>query len=282
MRDIKQRIENVSSVEQMIKAMDMVASTKLVKARTQLEGVRPIHDELKRMTEQVSIQEEAKSHIYYEQLQVESTLYIIQTSSKGLAGGYNANICKKVLQHMNQGKNERLIIAGSKGNEYFTKHSKNIYKSIVDISDENVYYLSENIAKRAIDLYLAGEVQEVFIAFTRFENVLTHVPIVEKVLPIQVSVNESSYDDDTKYEPSVEEYIENLMPLYMHMCLFRTFSESYTSEQAARMVNMDAAGKNASEIIEDLSRLYNRKRQASITQELNEIVGSASVLNKGG
>lgn len=281
-RGIKQRIDNVRSVEQIIRAMDMVASTKLVKARAQLEGVRPIYNELKRIAEQVSIQEDAMSHIYYNQQQVKNSLYIVLTSNKGLAGGYNINICKKALEHMNRGKNEKLIVVGTKGYEYFRMHSKNIYHSIIDVSDENVYYLTENLARKALDLYLAAEVQEIYIAYTRFDNILTHVPIVEKVIPVQTNFNERPGFSDIKYEPSIEVFMDNLMPLYLHMYLFRTFSESHTSEQAARMVNMDAAGKNASDIIDNLSRIYNRKRQAAITQELNEIVGSASVLNKGG
>lgn len=281
-RNIKQRIKNVSSVEQIIRAMDMVASTKLVKARAQLEGVRPIYKELKRIAQEVGAHEEAMSNIFYEQREVKNSLYIILTGNRGLAGGYNSNICKKALEHMNQGKNEEIIIAGSKGHEFFKRYGKNIVHSIFDVSDENVYYGSENLGNKAMELYLASEVQEVFIAYTHFENVLTHVPIIEKVLPIQIMQNEDSKDSNIEYEPNLDAFINNMIPLFLHMKLFRAFSESHTSEQAARMVNMDAAGKNAGEIIEDLNRLYNRKRQASITQELNEIVSSASVLNKGG
>lgn len=281
-RNIKQRIKNVSSVEQIIRAMDMVASTKLVRARAQLEGVRPIYNELKRIAQEVGNNEKAMSNIFYEEKDAKSSLYIILTGNRGLAGAYNSNICKKVLEHMNHGKNEKLIIAGSKGYEFFAKHDKNIVHSIFDVPDDSVYYGTENLANKAIELYLSGEIGEVYIAYTHFENVLTHIPIVEKVLPIEVKENDDLKASNSEYEPDVEVFINNLIPLYLHMNIFRTFSESHTSEQAARMVNMDAAGKNAEEILEDLNRLYNRQRQASITQELNEIVGSASVLNKGG
>jgi len=282
MRSIKQRIGNISSVEQIIRAMDMVASTKLVQARAKLEGVRPIYNELKRIVEEVGTHEKAMTHIFYEQRKVENSLYIILTSNRGLAGGYNSNICKKTLEHMNQGKNEKLIVAGSKGYEFFRNYDKSIVHSIVGVSNENVYYGSENLAKKSIELYLTGAVEEVFIACTRFENVLTHEPTIEKVLPIQTSKQKDMGIDDRKYEPSLEVFIDAMVPLYMHMNLFRAFSEAHTSEQAARRVNMDAAGKNASEIIQDLNRLYNRKRQAAITQEISEIVGSAGVLSKGG
>lgn len=280
-RSIKQRIENVRSVAQIIRAMDMVASTKLVRARSQLEGVRPIYSELKRISKEVGALEEAMSSKFYEKREVKNSLYIVITGNRGLAGGYNSNICKKALEHMKQGENDKLAIVGSKGYEYFQKKGKNIVHSIVDMSDDNVYYGSENIAQKAIELYLAGEVEEVFVAYTRFVNVLTNEPVVEKLLPIESDTTEYS-GIEMKYEPDLESFIDNLIPLYLHMSFLRAFSESHTSEHASRMVNMDAAGKNASEKLEDLNRQYNRMRQQSITQELTEIVGSVSVLSNGG
>lgn len=287
-RDIKKRINNVASVEQIIRAMNMVASTGLVKVRAQLEGVRPIYKELQRIVREVSLEEDAKSHIFYREREVKNSLYIILTSDRGFSGGYNSNINKKAMEHISQGKNEKLVIAGSKGYDYFKNKDKNIIHAIVDVSDSKVYYGAENLAEKTRDLYVSGEVDEVFIAYTHFENVLTHVPMVEKLLPIKIeedSKRDDSYKSDNiykKYEPDLDTFINKMVPLYLHMNIFRAFSESHTSEQAARMVNMDSAGKNANEIIEDLNREYNRKRQAAITQEINEIVGSANALSKGG
>ncbi|NLL59239.1 MAG: ATP synthase F1 subunit gamma [Tissierellia bacterium] len=280
MRDIKQRIENVRSVEQIIKAMDMVASTKLVKIRSQLEGVRPIYHELKRVVEEVGSLEGSKDHTFYKEREVKNSLYVVITSDRGLAGSYNANITAKALEHMNQDKNVKVITVGAKGYEFFKKKGKNIVQSVVDVVDSQVYYGSESLAKWLINYYIQGEADEMFIAYTHFINVLNYVPVVDKLLPIKVK--ETSFDDDRKYEPDLHSFIDHMIPLYLHMNLFRAFSESHTSEQAARMVNMDAAGKNASEIIEELTHLYNRKRQTAITEELNEIFGSVNILNKGG
>lgn len=282
MRDIKQRIKNVSSTEQIIKAMDMVASTKLVKARAQLEGVRPIYYDLKRVVEELGCQKDAKKHILFEERKVKNSLYLIMTSDSGLSGSYNTNIATKALEHMNQGKNEKILIVGSKGNDYFKKKKKNIIRTVVDVMDSQVYYGSENLAKWVMDSYLSGEVEEVFIAYTHFETVLSYVPVVERLLPVVIEAPEDKENNKKQYEPNIDTFIDQLIPLYLHINLFRAFSESHTSEQAARMVSMDAAGKNASEIIEDLTSMYNRKRQATITQEINEIVGSANILNKGG
>lgn len=280
MRDIKQRIENVRSVEQIIKAMDMVASTKLVKIRSQLEGVRPIYHELKRVVEEVGSLEGSKDHTFYNEREVKNSLYVVITSDRGLAGSYNANITAKALEHMNQDKNVKVITVGAKGYEFFKKKGKNIVQSVVDVVDSQVYYGSESLAKWLINYYIQGEADEMFIAYTHFINVLNYVPVVDKLLPIKVK--ETSFDDDRKYEPDLHSFIDHMIPLYLHMNLFRAFSKSHTSEQAARMVNMDAAGKNASEIIEELTHLYNRKRQTAITEELNEIFGSVNILNKGG
>ncbi len=282
MGDIKQRIANVSATGQTIRAMDMIASTKLHKARAQLDGVRPIYYELKRIIEELGSQKGAKTHGFYKEREVRSSLYIILTSDRGFAGGYNANIIAKAMEHMNQGKNEKILIVGSKGYEYFKKRNKNIIRTITDVADAQVYYGTESIAKWLTDLYLSGEVEEVFIAYTHFETVLSYVPYVEKLLPVVTGAIEIADGSEKKYEPDIHTFIDHVIPLYLHMNLFRAFSESHTSEQAARMVSMDAAEKNASEMIEKLTRMYNRKRQAAITQELSEIVGGANISNKGG
>jgi len=280
MKDIKQRIENVHSTGQIIKAMDMIASTKLHKARASLEGVRPIYNELRRNVDELACREEALTHPFFREREVRNSLYVVLTSDRGFAGGFNANITTAALEHMEQGKNEKLIVVGSKGDKFFTKRNKNIIRKITDVSDVHMYYGTENIAIMLENLFLSGEADEVFVAYTRFENVLSHIPCVEKILPVAPGVSDISSGYGKKYEPDIHAYIDHIMPLYLHMYLFRAFSESHTSEQAARMVSMDVAGKNANEMIEKLSHMYNRRRQSAITQELSEIVGSVSILNK--
>lgn len=286
MRNIKKRISNVQSAEQIVKAMNMVASSKLYKIRAQLEGTRPIYKELKRVVEEVATIKEAQSHVFYEEKDVKSSLYVILTSDRGLSGSYNSNIINKSLDHMKRVKDEKILVVGSKGYEYFKKMDKNIVRRVIDMADAQLYYGSENISKWITELYLSGEVDEVFICYTYFENVLNSVPVIEKLLPINGKIDSDfdieEDDNNKKYEPSLNEFIEHVVPLYLHMSVFRALSESHTSEQAARMVNMDAAAKNASDLVDDLTSLYNRKRQAAITQELNEIVAGANILKKGG
>lgn len=282
LKELKQRIANVSSTKQLIKAMDIVASTKLYRVRAQLEGVRPIYWQLKRIVEEAGREEAAQDHIYYAGREVRNSLYIILTSDRGFSGGYNANIVAKALDHMNQGKNEKILVVGSKGYEYFKKREKNIIRKVIDLPDAQVYYGAESIARWVINLYRSGEVDEVFIAYTHFVNVLSYTPCVERLLPVVTGNEPPLAWSERKYEPDLATFIDHTIPLYLHMSLFRAFSEAHTCEQAARMISMDEAGKNAEEMIEELTRMYNRKRQAAITQELTEIVGSTNILHEGG
>lgn len=282
-RDIKLRIKNVGSIKQMVRALYMIASTKLNKARAQLEGIRPIYYELKGIVDKLSSQEGAKNHPFYAEREVKNSLYIVFTADRGFAGAYNANIMAKALEHMNmnQEKKQKILVVGSKGYEYFKKRNMNIVRAITDVSDAQTYQNAESISKLIIDLYLSGEVDEIFVAYTQFDTLLSYLPRVDKLLPVAADRIEMDGNNDIKYEPDIDTFIDHAIPFYLHMSLFRAFLESNTSEQAARMINMDSAEKNAEEMIEDLTRLYNRQRQASITQELSEIVGGANILNKG-
>lgn len=268
--------------------MEMVASTKLIKAGQVLDGIRPMQIDLQKIIADLVRIDDTNNHIYFKEREVKNTLYIILTSDKGLSGGFSSNIGKAALAHMNQGKNEKIVIIGSKGIDFFRKYEKNIIRSGYDLSDDNVYYGAESIAQTLLEQYLNHEVDEVYIVFTHFKNVLTLEPKVNKLLPIDISVFDKIDNDnisksqETNYEPTLEEYIDHIVPLYLHMSIFRAFSESHTSENAARMINMDTAGKNADDLVEDLNRQFNRRRQEAITQELNEIVGSVASMKKGG
>lgn len=279
-REIKQRMSNIRSVEQIIKAMDMVSSTKLVRARKSLEGVRPMYNQLNRMVSELS-EEPANNDLDYfnQRKKVENSLYIIFTSDQGLAGSYNSNILKKAIQHMEErDTHEHIVIIGASGIDYFRREDKNVIRQVFDVSRENEYYGAENLAVQALDLYMSGQVDEVFVAFTYFENVLSLKPTIKKILP--ADMGETKSYSLKEYEPSIESFIDELMPLYLHISVFRAFAESHTSEQAARSVSMDAAGKNAEELVEDLNREFNRQRQAAITQELTEITSSAQSMKK--
>lgn len=276
LREIKARIANVTSTQQIIKAMDTIASTKLLKIRAQLEGVRPMFDALKQQVELLGQSPGAANHVFYNEREVKNTLYIILTSDRGFAGSYNANIMYEALEHM-EDKNEKLFVIGSKGYEFFRRREKHIIREVSGIQDSQVYYGTESIARWFTELYLEGEVDEVYLAFTHFENVLNYRPMIVKVLPLPAASEEDTFERPIALDPNLETVIEETVPLYLHINIFQAFSDSYTSEQASRMVTMSSAGDNASDLIEDLTKEYNRERQAAITQELSEIVGGANI-----
>jgi F-type H+-transporting ATPase subunit gamma len=277
MKDIKQRIENVSTTKQIMKAMDMVSTAKLQKARERMEGARAIYYELQSVMDDLKNHEDSGEHIFTREREIKNSLYIIITSDMGLCGSYNANICQKALAHM-EGKNEKILVVGSKGNEFFKRHQKNIRRRITDVSEARIYEYSERIGRLACSLYSSGEVDEVFAAYTHFESTLSLVPRIERILPLSPDPYEQKKHSGMSYEPDINTFLDHTMLLYLHMYFFAVSSESVSCEHAARMVNMESASKNASEIIDDLTLMHNRKRQAAITQELSEIVGGASIL----
>lgn len=278
MKDIKQRMANVRTTQQIVKAMDMVSAAKLQKARQRLDGIRPLYQEVRNVIDELKNHEEARDHVFVMQREVKSTAYVIITSDMGLCGSYNTKVSEEALAHMNAGKNEKILAIGAKGSEYFRRRSKNVVRRITDVSEAQIYQGTERMSRLLASLYVSGEIDEVFVAYTHFESTLSHVPRVEKVLPIYDELREAPKGSRMKYEPDVSSFLDHTVPLYLHMYFFAAASESVACEHAARMVNMESAGKNAKEIIDDLNRMYNNKRQAAITQELNEIISGASVL----
>lgn len=268
-REIKQRIANIDSVSQLIHAMHMVASTQLTRASKQLHGAIPVQEALKRKIDELSSVEGIENYPYFDNRPVKNTLYLVFTGDRGLAGSYNNKVQKFALEQMND-KNEDVIVVGSFGHKFFKRQGKNVSQSIVDLADSKIYYGSEEIADALLQSYLQGKSDEVYLIYTEFENVLNSKPTIEKLLPIPVTESKANYEI---FGPDLETYLDDLIPFYLHMSVFRAFSEAHTSEQASRMVAMDTAGTNASDLVEELQRNLNRQRQQEITQELSEIVG---------
>lgn len=277
MKSITQRIANISTTKQIMKAMDMIASSKLQRARMRLGLARPLYGETKSIIDNLKNSEGARENIYLKQRKIKNTAYVIITSDKGLCGSYNTNIAEKALRHMD-GKSEQILVIGAKGNEYFSRRGKNIRSSIINQSESILYDETELISGLVASLYVSGEVDEVFVAYTQFATTLNYYPRVERILPIVSDSGDGIKDMQIKYEPDVDSFLGHAIPLYLHAYLYAAAAESAASEHASRMINMNSASKNANDIIDGLNRAYNRKRQAAITQELSEIVGGVNIL----
>ena len=281
MKAIKRRISSVNSTRQIMKAMDLVAASKLQKTRLRLEGVRPMYSYLSRVVYGILADEEAEVSVYAEQRdEIKNVAYIVFTGDRGLCGSYNSNISKETLTHINSAgaDNESIIAAGVKGWEFLLRNRKNVVTRIPGASELSEYEDAERISEMVISMFLSGEVDRVFLSYTKFESVLSHIPQVVQLLPVTTDIETNGYTDWSAYDPGMEEFISSAVPMYVSMVIYNAMMESAVCEQAARMTSMDAASRNASNIIDDLTLEYNRKRQGMITQEITEIVSGANAM----
>ncbi|MCL2671601.1 MAG: ATP synthase F1 subunit gamma [Clostridiales bacterium] len=276
---IKRRVSSVKSTQKIIKAMHMVAASKLQREKTRLEMTRPFYAETVHIMHSLAQREELRENIFFKSREVKNTAYLVISSDRGMCGGYNANIAKETLAHM-EGKNERIIVAGLKGVDFFSRHGKNIIAQYDNVLDILFFEDVKRAGSRIMDMYVSAEFDELYVAYTNFQSVLTHVPRVERILPIAAEA--ASDADDMRYEPDLSFYLEHAIPLYISAFIYNALLESSACEEAARMLSMDTATNNASDILTKLTRAYNHKRQAAITQEISEIVSSTNISKRRG
>lgn len=279
-RDIKRRIKGITSTKQITRAMEMVSSAKLRKAREQLERSRPYYLTVLDNIQSVLASANNIRHPFLEKRQVKNSLYIILAADRGLAGGYNANIFKLTESKIKNDKEKAsLIVVGVRAREYFKRRGYNIVDSFVGINEVPSFSDAQKIAKPALEMFLNKEVDEINLVFTKFVGTLSYEPTVMKILPSEdVSKKKEGANVLVEFEPSPEEVLDHLIPEYIRSTIFGALIESASSEQASRRFAMGAATENAEEMIDDLQLNYNRARQAAITMELSEIVTGAEAL----
>ena len=266
-----------------MKAMDLVSASKLQKAKSQMDDIRPLFDNLQLVMAGIKSSISVDDGIAYAQdRKVKKIAYIVITSDRGLCGGYNTNVSKEALITMNANKDieEKVIAVGSKGWDYFRRRGKNVIHRYEGPSEATTYEIAEQIGKHAGELYISGEADEVYLVHTHFETILAHEPTIVKLLPIKADTDEgpSFAFPSMSYDPDVGTFISYAVPMYLSTTIYGAMIESLVCEQASRMTSMDAATRNATEIIDDLTLEYNRKRQNMITQEITEIVSGANAL----
>ncbi len=281
MRDIKRRIKSVNSTQQITKAMNLVASSKLTRAKNRLMDTRPFFQETRKVIAGVVNGSKGISHPFLEQREVKKKAIILITGDRGLCGGYNANVSKAAMSHADDVNNVSAITVGSKGRE-FKRRGIKIIESFTGISEKPGYSDALKIGQLALDLFTKGEADEIYLAYTEFITTLYSEPKVIKVLPVDVNEftnndGDSSGQSLTIYEPDEEAVLEYVIPKYVNTVIFGAMVESAVCELGARMTAMDSATENASEMIDSLNLLYNRARQGQITQEITEIVGGSGI-----
>ena len=277
MKAIKRRITSVKNTQQIMKAMNLVAASKVQRNKVKMEAIRPMFDGAREFMENGADHQDALDSPYYAARQVENIAYIVITGERGLCGSYNANILKEALSKIEAGdKGEQIIAVGAKCKEYFIRRGRQVAEEYKGVLESVSYSEAAMIATHAVDMYVEGKVDEVWIAYTQFETLLSHKPTLIKLLPLEPKKQDTHRE--VIYEPDVFAYLRKAVPVYMTMFIYGAMTEASVCEQASRMTSMDAAARNASEIVDDLTLQYNRQRQGAITQEISEIVGGANVI----
>lgn len=276
MKDIKLRIKSVESTMQITKAMELVASSKMRRAKERVEHSRPYFETLHETLTKIAAADPRARNPYLRRDEVKRTLLIVIAGDRGLAGGYNSNVLKQAGAE----EGEVLVLPiGKRSAEYFVHHEVPLFTQEVllaaDVSVGECFQLSRQITEG----YLKGEYDAVKICYTRFDSMMTQTAATMEVLPLSIEPTEQQKADARRsqilYKPSSEEVFGAIIPEYVAGVLYGAVCESVASELAARRTAMDAATKNAGEMIEHLNLYYNRARQAAITQEITEIVAGA-------
>lgn len=275
MKAIKRRIKSVGSTRQITKAMQLVASSKLRKAKARAEQARPYFNELYKTMCEIASANTDFSTIFTVKREVKRRLYIVIAGDRGLAGGYNSNILKMATAaHADDAQKPKIIAIGKKAVEYFSKRDYDMVASYANIAEEIKPNTAQDIANLAIDLFAAGEVDEVSVFYTMFVSSISQQPHSMTVLPME-TVELEDYGVMT-YDPSPEAVFNRIVPKFTASLLQCAVVESYASEQGARRTAMENATDNADTMTENLSLMYNRARQSSITTEIIDIVSGAS------
>lgn len=273
-KEIKNRIRSMESTKQITKAMEMVASSKLRKAQNQVLSARPYFEVLSQTIDDIAGANRDFTSPYTVRRQVRKSCFVVFAGDRGLAGGYNSNIFKAVMAEI-EGRDVTVVPVGRRCVEFFKAHGIKTMTS--NYAQAEAVSLGDcfSIAKTLCRAFLAGEFDEVCVAYTDYVSVLSQVPVTRHLLPIEPRRERAKAGADMVYEPDSETVFGAIIPEYLGGVLYGALCESRASEQAARRSAMDSATQNAEEMIASLSLQFNRARQAAITQEITEIVAGS-------
>ena len=290
MRDIKRRKSSIQSTQQITKAMKLVSTVKLQRARQNAEKSEDYFHAMYSTVQSILGRTGSLEHRYLKPGEGGKKAVIVITSNRGLAGGYNSNVVKLITRGELKDEDLSIYAIGKKGKEALQKN----YEIKADYSyviEEPAYADAMAISRAVLSAFENGEISEIYLAYTGFKNTVVHVPTLVKLLPVEVSEETSEKageavketEDDNRapmnFEPEDEEALDMIIPKYVTSLIYGGMIEAVASENGARMQAMDSATSNAEDMISSLSLLYNRARQGSITQELTEIIAGANAIS---
>lgn len=287
MRDIRRRIKSVSSTQKITKAMKMVSASKLRKAQSSLNAIRPYSDKIQEVMDHLlSGGQQYENPLMTPRAEVKKILYIVMGGERGLCGGYNINLFRKAEQVLNarpEGTECVLVPVGKRAVDYFKRRSYPIAEVFTDISDCPDVAEGKALSDFVIKKFLDGECDEVHMIYQRFRSVLSQIPDESRILPIPSSAaaaktEGSEGEAEYIFEPDPAAILDVILPQYVNSTVYRLVLEAKAGEHGARMTAMGSATDNAVELIGKLTLSLNRARQAAITTEITEIVGGAAAL----
>lgn len=282
MRDIKRRKTSIQGTQQITKAMKLVSTVKLQRAKANAERSKVYFQGMFDTVNSILSRVGHVEHKYLMPGESPKKAVIVITSNRGLAGGYNSNVIKLVTRHETWQKEDLSIYAlGNKGREALARNGYTVRESLPEVIEDPAYADAMLLSKRLLERFAEGEFGEIYLAYTSFKNTVSHEPRLLKLLPVDREELENTgkeVDAIMNFEPEDIEALDMIIPKYITSLIYGAMVEAVASENGARMQAMDSATSNAEEIIDDLALKYNRARQGSITQELTEIIAGAEAL----
>lgn len=283
-REIKTKIKSVQNTRKVTRALEMVSASKIRKAQERMKASRPYARAMKQMIGHLAQANPEFHHPYLvERAQVKRVGYVIVSSDRGLAGGLNNNLFRKLLVEIRnwneQGVEVDIVTIGQKASVFFRRIKVNLLGSVTHLGDTPHVEQLVGVIKVMLDAYDSGSVDRVFLAYNDFVNTMTQRATFDQLLPLPASeVTLASHAWDYIYEPNAQTVLEHVLERYVESLVYQAVMENVASEHAARMVAMKAASDNATKLIDTLNLVYNKARQAAITQEISEIVGGAAAV----
>lgn len=282
LRDLRRRIKSIKSTQQITKAMKAVSAAKMRKAQESVVAARPYSKRIQGVLGRVAVASGGASHPLLEVREPKKVAFIVMTADRGLCGGFNGNIIRRAAQEIKgSGMDTSLIVVGRKSRDFFQRRGYNIAKEYIGLGDNIKYASARDIVSFVVDKYSKEEYDVVYLIYSQFVNVMVQTPMVVKLLPAQPPAEEGESKTekaDYIYEPSAEAVLAELLPKYIENAIYQGLLETKAGFYSAQMTAMDNATKNADEMIDNLTLIMNRARQAVITKEISEICSGAAAL----
>ena len=283
-QEIRSQIASIQNTQKITKAMEMVAASKMKKSQDQMTRARPYADKISNVIAHLAQAHPEYSSEFFNQREVKKKGYIIISSDRGLCGGLNNNLFKLIVETIEDDKKKNIkpafSLIGSKATSFFQRMGGDVLAQTAQLGDKPKIEQVLGLIKSTIDSFISGEIDEVYIVYNKFLNTVSQDPTMQKVLPIKAEEKDNDYDHywDYLYEPDAETVLESLFTRYIESLVYRGLVENLACEQASRMVAMKAASDNATDLTAELQLIYNKNRQAAITQEISEIISGAAAL----